>query len=164
FFTEQGQSMVVAFIVIFLLVLLQLRNFKRSVLAYIPLMLTVYTSFGIMGLFGIPLNVATLMVASIAIGAGIDYTIHFVYRWNRELLIDPKTALYKTITSTGRGMILNSLAVSCGTGVLAVAPISMMRTFGILIATILLVAVFYTLFLLPLLLSISDKKKVIVNA
>jgi len=159
FFTEQWKSMLVAFLVIFGLILLQLKNFKRSVFAYIPLMLTVYTSFGIMGYFRIPLNVATLMVASIAIGAGIDYTIHFIYRWNRELAVDPKTALYKTITSTGRGMVLNSLSVSFGTYVLAFSPVSMMRTFGALIATILLVAVIYTLFLLPLLLSICDRNK-----
>jgi predicted RND superfamily exporter protein len=99
------------------------------------------------------------MVASIAIGAGIDYTIHFIYRWNRELEIDPKNALYNTIISTGRGMILNSLAVACGTYVMVLAPISMMRSFGALMATILLVAVVYTLFLLPLLLSICDRKK-----
>ena len=111
-----------------------------------------------MGLFKIPLNVATLMVASIAIGAGIDYTIHFIYRWNRELEIDPKNALFNTVTSTGRGMILNSLAVSCGTYVMALGPISMMRSFGALMATILLLAVVYTLFLLPLLLSICDRK------
>ena len=157
-FTEQQRSMIVAFAVIFLLVWLQLKNFKRSVFAYIPLALTVYTSFGIMGLFKIPLNVATLMVASIAIGAGIDYTIHFIYRWNRELEIDPKNALFNTVTSTGRGMILNSLAVSCGTYVMALGPISMMRSFGALMATILLLAVVYTLFLLPLLLSICDRK------
>ena len=158
-FSEQQQSMIVAFAVIFLLVWAQLKSFKRSVFAYIPLALTVYTSYGIMGLFSIPLNVATLMVASIAIGAGIDYTIHFIYRWNRELEIDPKNALYNTIISTGRGMILNSLAVACGTYVMVLAPISMMRSFGALMATILLVAVVYTLFLLPLLLSICDRKK-----
>jgi len=77
-FTDQQRSMIVAFAVIFLLLWAQLKNLKRSVFAYIPLALTVYTSFGIMGLFRIPLNVATLMVASIAIGAGIDYTVHFI--------------------------------------------------------------------------------------
>lgn len=158
-FNEQQRSMIVAFVVIFLLVWAQLKNLKRSVFAYVPLALTVYTSFGIMGLFHIPLNVATLMVASIAIGVGIDYTIHFIYRWNRELELDPKNALYNTITSTGRGMILNSLAVSCGTYVMALGPISMLRSFGALMATILLLAVVYTLFLLPLLLSICDRGK-----
>jgi predicted RND superfamily exporter protein len=56
-------------------------------------------------------------------------------------------------------MILNSLAVSCGTYVMALGPISMMRSFGALMATILLLAVVYTLFLLPLLLSFCDRKK-----
>ena len=38
-----------------------------------------------MGIANISLNIGTMMVASVAIGAGIDYTIHFINRYKDEL-------------------------------------------------------------------------------
>jgi hypothetical protein len=38
-----------------------------------------------MGYTGIKLDVGTAMVASIAIGIGVDYTIHFLHSYNREI-------------------------------------------------------------------------------
>ena len=51
-------------------------------------------------LTGIPLNVATIMVSSVAIGAGIDFSVHITERLRDELKTKPaldaiKTAIYK---------------------------------------------------------------------
>lgn len=151
-FNQQARSMFLAFVIVFGLLLLQLRSLRKASIAIVPILLTVYTSFGIMGLLRIPLNVATLMVASIAIGAGIDYTIHFVSRWYREVSLQNPRALVTTMVSSGRGIVLNSLAIAAGSYVLATGKISMLRMFGSLIGTVLLVSVLYALVLLPLLL------------
>jgi len=151
-FNQQARSMFLAFVIVFGLLLLQLRSLRKASVAIVPILLTVYTSFGIMGLLRIPLNVATLMVASIAIGAGIDYTIHFVSRWYREVSLQNPRALVTTMVSSGRGIVLNSLAIAAGSYVLAMGKISMLRMFGSLIGTVLLVSVLYALVLLPLLL------------
>lgn len=151
-FNQQARSMFLAFVIVFGLLLLQLRSLRKASIAIVPILLTVYTSFGIMGLLKIPLNVATLMVASIAIGAGIDYTIHFTSRWYRELSLQNPKALMTTMLSSGRGIVLNSLAIAGGNYVLATGGISMLRMFGGLVGTVLLVSVLYALVLLPLLL------------
>jgi predicted RND superfamily exporter protein len=110
-----------------------------------------------MGLFGIPLNVATLTIASIAIGAGVDYNIHFLSRWYGELRLgDARRAVEHTIKNTGRGILLNALGVAGGFYVLGFSQIGMLRTFGPLVATVLLLSAVYTLLLLPLLLHLGE--------
>ncbi len=156
-FNQQSRSTALAFLIVFGLLLLQLRSVKKAVIAMIPIALTVFASFGLMGHFGVPLNIATLMVASIAIGAGIDYTIHFLYRWYKEQDQNASGAIYTTITRTGRGIFLNSVAVAGGIYILATSNISMLRIFGVLVATVLLSSVVFTMFLLPLILQAEEK-------
>jgi len=155
-FTQQIESLILAFVIVYLLLLLQLRSLKKSLVAIIPILMTVYTSFGLMGLLGIPLNTATLMVASIAIGAGVDYTIHFTSRWYLELGRGSSNPLHTTLVNTGRGIVLNSLSVSGGIYILTLSRIRMLRMFGDLVATVLLVSMFYALMVLPLLLHVAE--------
>lgn len=155
-FTRQIESLILAFVIIYVLLLLQLRSAKKSLVAIIPILMAVYTSFGLMGLLGIPLNTATLMVASIAIGAGIDYTIHLTSRWYMEVEKGSSNPLRTILVHTGRGIVLNSLAVSGGIYILTLSRIRMLRMFGDLVATVLLVTMFYTLMVLPLLLHAAE--------
>lgn len=156
-FSNQLRSMFLAFLVVFGLLIAQFRSLKKASLGMVPLLLTVASSFGIMGLFGIPLNVATLTIASIAIGAGVDYNIHFLSRWYGELRLgDARRAVEHTIKNTGRGILLNALGVAGGFYVLGFSQIGMLRTFGPLVATVLLLSAVYTLLLLPLLLHLGE--------
>ncbi|HSV32399.1 MAG TPA: MMPL family transporter [Atribacteraceae bacterium] len=156
-FDQQSQSIVLAFVVVFGLLLLQLRSWRRAIIAMTPIALTVFASFGLMGHFRIPLNVATLMVASIAIGAGVDYTIHFLTRWYAEQNKRPSEAIHIAITRTGRGIFLNAVAVAGGIYVMAASSIHMLRVFGALMATVLLLSVVFTMFLLPMILQAEEK-------
>ncbi|MGC8778499.1 MAG: MMPL family transporter, partial [Candidatus Caldatribacteriaceae bacterium] len=156
-FSNQLRSMILAFLVVFGLLVLQFRSLKKASLGMVPLLLTVASSFGIMGLFGIPLNVATLTIASIAIGAGVDYDIHFLSRWYGELRLgNARRAVEHTIKNTGRGILLNALGVAGGFYILGFSRIGMLRTFGPLVATVLLLSAVYTLLLLPLLLHLGE--------
>jgi predicted RND superfamily exporter protein len=112
-----------------------------------------------MGIFHIDLNVSTMMVSSIAIGAGIDYTIHYISRYKNELKKkNKKNALKATLTGTGRAIIFNSISVAAGTFVLSLSSIKMMGSFGQLIGSVMIVSVIYTLLLLPILLDKVDLK------
>ncbi len=156
-FGQQAKSMILAFGIVFGLLVLQLASLRRASIAMVPILLTVATSFGVMGWLRIPLNVATLMVASIAIGAGIDYAIHFSARWYREIAMNSGSqALRATLLNTGRGILLNALGVAGGLYVMALSRIHMLRVFGSLVATVLLLGVFYTLIALSLLLHLEE--------
>jgi len=150
----QIRSLIVAFFAVCLMLILQFNSLTLGLIAMLPILLTVATSFGLMGLFHIDLNVGTIMVASIAIGAGIDYTIHFISRYSNELKRRTKVEAIKTaLTGTGRAIVFNSLAVAAGVFVLFFSDIAMLSNFGILIGSIMILSVIYTLTILPILLN-----------
>ena len=160
-FQGQIKSMAVAFTIVFILLVLQFGSFLTGLIGMIPIACTVLTAFGIMGIANISLNIGTMMVASIAIGAGIDYTIHFINRYRQELAIhknEPMKATTTTLTGTGRAIVFNSLSVAAGAFVLTVSEIDMLAEFAGLIGSVMLISVVYTLLLLPLLLNHNSHK------
>ena len=101
-----------------------------------PIVLAVVMMFGLMGLTGIPINVATVLVGAIALGIGIDYSIHFSVRFSTYYR-GPATAgeaVTKTIQTTGLAIIINVLAVTMGFIALLFASLLPLRQFGILTA------------------------------
>ncbi|HAJ32277.1 MAG TPA: hypothetical protein DCK79_02745 [Candidatus Atribacteria bacterium] len=158
-FRGQIRSIILAFLMIFAMLAIQFKSLKVGLYAIIPLVLTIITSIGAMGVFHMSLNVATMMVASISIGAGVDYTIHYISRYKNELKRrNKKNALKVTLTGTGRAIIFNSISVAAGTFTLSLSSIKMMASFGQLIGSVMIVSVIYTLLLLPILLDKIDFK------
>lgn len=153
-FRGQVKSIITAFIAVFIMLMLQFGSIVLGLFAMIPITLTIITAFGIMGLLNIDLNIGTIMVASIAIGAGIDYTIHYISRYKNELKKRSKIEAMKiTLTGTGRAIVFNSVSVAAGVFMLGFSEIEMMAVFGKLIGSVMLLSVIYTLALLPILLN-----------
>jgi len=158
-FRGEIRSIILAFLMVFAMLVIQFKSIKVGLYSIIPLILTVITTGGAMGVFNIPLNISTMMVASISIGAGIDYTIHFISRYKNELKSKEKVdALKTTLTGTGRAIVFNSISIAAGIFVLSLSNIKMMAAFGQLIGSVMLVSVIYTLLLLPILLDKVDLK------
>ncbi len=152
-FRGQVKSLIAAFIAVSIMLILQFGSLILGLFAMIPITLTIITAFGIMGLLNIDLNIGTIMVASIAIGAGIDYTIHYISRYKNELRKRSKIKAMKiTLTGTGRAIVFNSISVTSGVFVLGFSDFGMMAIFGKLIGSVMLLSVVYTLTLLPILL------------
>ncbi|TET14908.1 MAG: hypothetical protein E3J77_03455 [Actinobacteria bacterium] len=152
-FRGQVKSIITAFIAVSIMLMLQFGSLILGLFAMIPITLTIVTAFGIMGLLSIDLNIGTIMVASIAIGAGIDYTIHYISRYKNELKKRSKIEAMKiTLTGTGRAIVFNSVSVAAGVFMLGFSEIKMMAVFGKLIGSVMLLSVIYTLTLLPILL------------
>ena len=86
------------------------------------------------------------MLASIALGVGIDYAIHFLWRYR-------ETGVKDAMHTTGRSIVINAAEITAGFAVLMWASIAPMSRFGLLIAETLLVAALTTLILLPAMLS-----------
>ncbi len=98
-------------------------------------------NFGVMGYLGIPLDVATAMIASIAIGIGVDYSIHFVSRYRKEMrgTQDKSEALVTATKTTGRGISFNAITLTLGFGVLLFSSFYFMTVFGFLLALSMLI-------------------------
>ena len=81
--TSQISSFATAFVTVFAVIFLVFRSWRFGLLAIVPNLFPVLAIFGVMGWLGISLNVATVMLASVALGVVDDDTIHFISRYRQ---------------------------------------------------------------------------------
>ena len=135
-FTQMTQSQLIGLattiIAVAVLVMILMASVVAGLIAAIPLILTVTFSMGIMAYTGQPLDMMTLMVSVVAVGIGVDYSIHFLSRFRTEYRKDQDShrALQQTIQTTGRGITYNALTVALGFFILIFASFKGIRTFG----------------------------------
>lgn len=147
----QVVSMGLAALAVAFLVSLLLRSLSAGLLAVFPLLLALAMIFGVMGFLGIELNLVTALLSSIMIGVGVDYSIHFLWRFRDERRegSDPATALERTLTTTGRGIVFNGLSVVVGFAVLIVSSFAPVRFFGLLVSISIAASLAGALIVLP---------------
>ncbi len=137
--------------IVAILLMFLFRSPAAGLISAIPLALSMIILFGLMGIFGIELNIATAMLSSIMIGVGIDYTIHFLWRYKEERKngLDYSEAMTQTLTTTGRGIIFNALSVIIGFSVLMISSFMPVRFFGFLVVVSILACLIGALVLIP---------------
>jgi hypothetical protein len=138
---------------------ISLKSLKLGFYGIIPILATVLAVFGFMGFTGIALDVATVSVASVALGIGIDYSIHTITAFNHYIkkTKDIKSALESTILTTGKSILINAISVAIGFSVLLISQLIPMQYFGLLIALSMLFSSAGALTLLPVLLILRSK-------
>lgn len=136
--TSQLTSLFTSIVIAGLIVTILMGSLVAGLISLIPLVLTVVVNFGVMAYSNTPLDMATLMVSSIAIGIGIDYAIHFLSRFRREYTLagnpDSEKVLSTTFKTTGRGIAYNALTLALGFAVLLFSSFKGTSNFGLLIA------------------------------
>ena len=100
------------------------------------------------------------MIASIAIGIGIDYAIHFSSRFKTEIKEgnEELPALEKTLETTGKAIVINALTVALGFIILMWSNMIPMQRFGWLIALTMGVSAWASLTFLPSLILVFKKR------
>ena len=102
---------------------------------FLPVLLVaigLVSSLGLMGLAGIPLNMAVIGAFPVLIGLGIDYAIQFQARFDEEARKGPLSdAVFYTVTRTGPAVLYAMLATCMGFLAMFVAQVPMIRSFGL---------------------------------
>ncbi|MBM4336195.1 MAG: outer membrane lipoprotein-sorting protein [Deltaproteobacteria bacterium] len=136
------------------LLLLAVARRLSALLAVVPVCAASLGLFGWMGLAGIELGIATSMFASLAVGVGVDFGIHFIHRYELELREGAgfAAAIRGTFEKTGNGLLWNSLVLAAGFSVLITSSLKPNHSLGLLLAGAVIACHLATLLLLPLLL------------
>ncbi len=152
------QSQLVSILVSIFLVFLILAVYYRSIIAGLigltPLSISVLFNFAVMGFAGIKLNIGTALVASVSVGIGIDYTIHYMAAYHHEYLTTGGRGdfIRKTFYSSGKAIIFNAISVGAGFAVLMLSQFVILGDLGFLIALTMGTSALVALTLLPVLL------------
>jgi hypothetical protein len=155
-------SISIAIIFVIFIVGLILRSLKSGFYASIPIIAAILILFGVMGLTGISLNIATVLVASVALGIGIDYSIHIISHFNHVFKNTQnfKTAIKESIIISGNAIIINVIAVSAGFLMLVFSDMVPLQYFGLLIAISMISSGLGAITLLPAILILVNKKHI----
>ncbi len=150
-----------ALIVITIMMIILIGRIKIGLFSMIPNVYPIVLMLGVMGWFGFPMDLFCMMVASIAIGLAVDDTIHFMHNFRRyyEISGDPVHAVYETLHTSGRAMLVTTCVLSIGFFTFMFADMKNLFNFGFLTGFTLIIALLSDYFIAPSLMVILNKKK-----
>ena len=148
---SQLSSFGTAFFTVFGVIFLVFRSFRFGALTIAPNLLPVLAVLGVMGYLGISMNIATVMVASVALGIVDDDTIHFINRYRREAAAGASTdeAIETATAHEGRASLTTAIINSAGYAVLLLSEYKPTAWFGGLLALTMAAAFLAEVFILP---------------
>ncbi|MFN2376893.1 MAG: MMPL family transporter, partial [Candidatus Binatia bacterium] len=151
----QVESTVVAYGIIFLVLSIMFLSLRVGLMAMIPNVIPNVVFFGVMGFGGIELNLATSIIAAVALGISVDDTVHYMARLNRVVKTTgtQREALLATLHIVGRPVIATTVTLAAGFLVMVTSNFAIISTFGWLTALTLMVALVTNLFLVPAILA-----------
>ncbi|MBU2647282.1 MMPL family transporter [bacterium] len=156
----EGQiiSLLMSLVIVVVLLALMFRSLSLGIIGSIPIVITAAISFGVMGLFNIPLSTTTALVSSIAIGIGIDYAVHFIERYKIYALEtgDKTLTIRATMHHSGRAIIFNAVVVIAGFMVLLFSVFPPNRSLGALVSLNMFTSFLGTVTVMFLLLVLSN--------
>ena len=153
-------SLLVSVLVIFIIMAFVFRSFVGGLFATLPMGTSVIMMFGLMGYLNIPLDVTTMLLTSILVGVGVDYTVHFLWHL-RDHLRDGDNldqAISNTFLISGRGILFNGLSVVIGFSALLFSVFVPVKIFGTLVMGSISFCLFGALATLPALTSLIKPK------
>jgi predicted RND superfamily exporter protein len=147
----QIKSFSLALIVVLLLIGIFMKSIRALSAAILPNILPIFVLFSIMVIANIPIDAATVMIASIAIGIAVDDTIHFLSHFRTHRLEGEETipAIRTTFDEIGHAVTLTSVVAMAGFLILYLSQFKPIRYFGLLAAVTMVTAWLGDVIVLP---------------
>ena len=138
------------------------RSATLGFILLIPNLFPIVLVIGTMGWIGLPINIATAMIASVSVGLTIDSSIHYVagFRESRAAGLSFAAAIKATHQDVGLALVFSNVALVLGFSVLTLSHFIPLVYFGILVSVAMVGGLLGNLILLPLLLRLVDGKDV----
>jgi len=154
----QIKSLMLSLVIVVVLLSVMFKKIFAGVFGAVPIIITAFISFGVMGLLNIPLNTTTALLSSIAIGIGIDYAVHFIERYRIYAIEtgDKQLTGRLTMQHSGRAIVFNALVVIAGFLVLLASVFPPNRELGALVSMNMFTSFLGTVTIMYLLLFLSN--------
>jgi predicted RND superfamily exporter protein len=157
--SSTAKSYSIALLVIAPLMILLIGEVRMGLLSLIPNLAPIVMGMGLMHWLGIHFDMFTMMIGTIAIGMAVDDTIHFMHGFRRYTSrgADPSTAVRETLLSTGRALLITSLALSTGFFVQIFGTMISVRNCGFITGFTIIAALIANLVLAPALVTLAAR-------
>ena len=150
------ESLVVAIVLAFVIVLIVLRDVRLSLITILPVIAITLWLRGGMVLSDTPVNLVTVQISSLAIGLGVDYAIHMVQRVREARFENPSGSqedwMEESLDETGNNVAMSAFTDFIGFMVLALSIMPLFVTFGLIMAVMIFLSFVAAVIMLPALL------------
>ena len=150
------ESLVVAIILAFFIVLFVLRDIRLSIITILPVVAITLWLRGGMVLTDTPINLVTVQISSLAIGLGVDYAIHMVQRVREARFENPELKqvewMEESLDETGNNVAMSAFTDFVGFMVLTLSIMPLFVTFGMIMAIMIFLSFVAAVIMLPALL------------
>lgn len=138
---------------------IEVRRPFLGVITILPVVLIVLWVFGVMSARGISFNPVTAMIANLAIGIGVPYTIHITHRYeeDRQRYDNPEEAIRSTTTHTGGALAGSAFTTAAGFGILMTSTLKPFKQLGEVTFWAIVFALVASVLVLPSMLVLWDR-------
>jgi predicted RND superfamily exporter protein len=150
-FRSQIQTVGITVMALMLMFLVLFRSLQLSLIAIFPNLMASLVILGVMGVFGVPLDMMTITIVAISVGIAVDNTIHYIYRFRREFAVDRdyEKTMFRCHGSIGNAMYYTSITIIIGFSILSLSNFIPTVLFGLLTGVAMSMALIAALALLP---------------
>ena len=160
---DQNTATVISMIATVIIASITLFSVFRGCVAITPVLVGIMFNYIFMYFTGIPFDLVTIGFSSITFGAGIDDALHYLLRYRYNKLLYPAKKIEEiisiTLEETGRPIILTTVSIVAGMCMFLFASFTPIKYFGLFMSVALTVAMLATLFILPVVMIVSNKIK-----
>lgn len=151
-----AQSYGIAFVVITLMMVVMIGELRMGLISMLPNLGPIVLVLGMIGWLGVPLNMFTMLVASIAIGLSVDNTIHFMSNFRKyyEETGSIQEGVENALHTTGRALLTTTVVLSLGFFSFMFSSMNNLFDFGLLTGITIILALTCNFFMAPALLSL----------
>ncbi len=159
--TSAVDSYALAFSLVGLLMFVLMGSIRKGILAFIPNVVPIFFTLGMMGWSGMPLNVLTSLLGCVVIGISVDDTIHFFHHYREAISRgnNSREAILHSLAMSGRAITFTSIVLVGCFMIYAADVLIPSIQFGILLSFSILIALFANLMLSPALLTLFWKQQ-----
>lgn len=154
-----GNSLISAFVVVFVMMVLLFRSLLFGFLAMLPLTLTISFIYGLIGWVGKDYDMPIAVLSALTLGLSVDFAIHFLQR-ARDIYAeknDFKLTMQEMFEEPAAAISKNAVVIAIGFTPLLFAPLLPYVTVGFFLAIIMAVSAVVTLMMLPAMLKILSR-------
>ncbi|GAB4342614.1 MAG: hypothetical protein Kow0099_20360 [Candidatus Abyssubacteria bacterium] len=149
-------SILLSIVVIYLMTAVMFRSFTGGVYNIIPITMAMLLNFGLMGMLGVTIGFANSSAFAVAMGIGVDYAIHLVFKFRSEAAqtADLAEVNARTLRTSGKAVLFNAVVVTAGFLVLLISRFTGHQILGRLLSFSMVTSFLGSVTLLPAALSL----------
>jgi hypothetical protein len=152
---------VLALFLISFLMIFALRSLRLGMISFIPNLLPAIVAFGVWAIINGTVNIGLSIVIGMTMGIVVDDSIHFLSKYRRARLekgMDAEDAVRYAFSLVGRAVVVTSVILVAGFGILSTSAFGMNADMGLMTAVTIALALAIDLFMLPPILIWLDGK------